>query len=123
MRYPFDLLDPNHQRHGLYEYVTGTQSHSLRRALLEIMYEVVYGHDEAGLRREDIELGIDSLYENEDEVTRHVVATQRVVAAVEDKVAVAHLVLDDLPEIEVDIRLDAESKVEVETIKGAGMSS
>ena len=38
--------------------------------------EVIDGHDEACLGREDIELGIDALYEDEDEVARHVVPAQ-----------------------------------------------
>ena len=105
----FHLPCPNYKRNGLYKDITGAQAHGLRSTLLEMMYMIIDGHDETGLGSKHIEFCIYSFDKHEDEVSRHMMATQRVVATLKRKAAFLHLILDDLTEIEVDIGLHAEA--------------
>ena len=68
----------------------------------------VEAHDEALLLREVVEGCIDSVDDDEDEVTRNAVFLKRRVAAVERELLAGHQLLDDLAEIVVHQRLNAE---------------
>jgi len=74
-----------------------------------MVHKIIYGHDETCLGGEHVELSIYSLDKDKDEVTRHMMAAQGVVAALKRKLAISNLVLNDLSEIEVDIGLHAEA--------------